>query len=137
MFLSEFFNLNLLSQFLKIVVTKAINPANLNQGNIMQYCYHCSEPISKPAKICPHCKRTMDMSAFESLLAEHESSHLSKKSLRRIWRREHSYLFWPFLTLVIGFIIGGILTYGFAQLQFSLNLADGNLLIKTLFFLKD
>jgi hypothetical protein len=85
----------------------------------MQYCYHCSEPISKPAKICPHCKRTLDMDAFESLLADRDSSHLSKKSLRKIWRKEHSYLFWPLFTLVIGFIIGGILAYGFAQFQFA------------------
>lgn len=90
----------------------------------MQYCYHCSEPISKPTKVCPYCKNTLDMAAFESLLAERESSHLSKKSLRRIWRKEHSYLFWPLLTMVIGFIAGGILAYGFAQFQFSAERLD-------------
>jgi len=90
----------------------------------MQYCYHCSEPISKPAKVCPHCKRTLDLSSFESLFAEKESSHISKQSIRRIWIREHSYIFWPFLTLIIGLIAGGIVAYGFAQFQFASERTD-------------
>jgi hypothetical protein len=85
----------------------------------MQYCYHCSEPITKPAKVCPHCKRSLDISVFESLVTDKESSHLSKNTLRRIWFQEHAHIIWPVVSLVIGFILGGGIFYGIAQLQFS------------------
>lgn len=85
----------------------------------MQYCYHCSEPLLKPAKVCPHCKGTLDLSMYEDLLEEHESSHINTGSVRRIWFLEHSHLIWPAVTLFIGFILGGIMLYFFAQQSFA------------------
>jgi hypothetical protein len=85
----------------------------------MQYCYHCSEPITKPTKVCPHCKRSLDMSMFESLLSEQEDSEIHKISLRRIWFQEHAHIIWPVITLFIGFIVGGLILYGISRLQFA------------------
>ena len=85
----------------------------------MQYCYHCSEPITRPSKVCPHCKRSLDMSMFESMLTEHEESDINPNSLRRIWFQEHAHIIWPAVTLVIGFLIGGLVMFGIDRLQFA------------------
>lgn len=85
----------------------------------MQYCYFCSEPINKPSKVCPHCKGTLDLTLYESLLEERETSHLSTKNTRRIWFIEHAHIFWPVITLIAGVLLGSVLTYGFAQLRFA------------------
>jgi len=86
----------------------------------MEYCPFCAASISEGAKTCHNCKKSLDISAFSFTYApEKNISALNKKVLREIWFKEHSRFIWPFVTLIIGFILGGLLTYGSAQLQFN------------------
>ena len=48
-----------------------------------------------------------------------ESSEKNKDAMRKIWLREHSSKIIPIITLIIGFVIGAILLYSYAQIQFT------------------
>ncbi len=85
----------------------------------MSYCPHCSEPLPKPVKICPYCKRSIDLSLFSSLYQPGESSVTSRKIRRKIWFREKLMIILPIISVLIGFTVGVILTYGFSVAQFA------------------
>jgi hypothetical protein len=84
----------------------------------MKYCPYCAEPLTKPTKICPHCKKSLDFDLIKELLESSETSQLNKKLQMKLWFKERSYIFYPIITLIIGFIIGGVILYGVAQGQF-------------------
>ena len=86
----------------------------------MEYCPYCAAPVSPGAKTCHQCKKSLDISALNfSYLPDENISVINKKAQRKIWLKEHSRFIWPIATLMLGFILGGVLIYGYAQLQFS------------------
>lgn len=86
----------------------------------MEYCPHCSAALSKEnLKKCPYCKKNIDMDDWAAVLEPGESSEKNKDAIRKIWFREHSSKIIPVITLMVGFIIGAILLYSYAQLQFA------------------
>ncbi len=85
----------------------------------MKYCPYCAEALTKPTKICPYCKKSLEFELIKEMLESGESSQIDKKAKFRIWYKEHSHIIYPLITLVIGFIAGAILLYGFAQTQFA------------------
>ena len=86
----------------------------------MEYCPHCSSALSKEnLKKCPYCKKNIDMDDIAAVVEPGESSEKNKDAIRKIWFREHSSKIIPVITLIVGFIIGAILLYSYAQLQFA------------------
>ena len=85
----------------------------------MKYCPYCAEALSKPTKICPYCKKTLEIDLIKEMLEPGDTSQIDSKIKLKIWYKEHSHIIFPFITLIIGFIAGAILLYGFAQTQFA------------------
>lgn len=90
----------------------------------MSYCPHCSELLTKPVKICPYCKKTVDIDLYSQLVKPSESSGKSKKILRKMWIREHTNFILPAVTLVIGVVIGAILLYSYGEIKFASERSD-------------
>ena len=84
----------------------------------MEYCPYCAGPISKPSKICPHCRKSLDTDLLKQIYEPGKTSKLNKKLLMKVWFREKSYILFPIITMIVGFAIGALLFYGFAQVQF-------------------
>ncbi len=84
----------------------------------MEYCPYCAGPISKPSKICPHCRKSLDTDLLKQIYEPGKTSKLNKKLLMKVWYREKSYIIFPIITMIVGFAIGALLFYGFAQVQF-------------------
>ncbi len=84
----------------------------------MEYCPYCAGPISKPSKICPHCRKSLDTALLKQIYEPGKTSKLNKKLLMKVWYREKSYIIFPIITMIVGFAIGALLFYGFAQVQF-------------------
>jgi hypothetical protein len=84
----------------------------------MKYCPYCAESLTKPTKICPYCKKTLEFDLIKEMLEPGETSQIDSKIKLKIWYKEKSHIIFPFITLIIGFIAGAILLYGFAQTQF-------------------
>lgn len=85
----------------------------------MQYCPYCSTPVSSGAKSCHNCKHSLDFNTIADALENNDESSFNKKALRKIWLKERMRFIWPVCTLIVGFIIGGIILYGFASVRFS------------------
>jgi hypothetical protein len=86
----------------------------------MEYCPHCSSTLSREnLKKCPYCKKNIDMNDLAAVVEPGESSERNKDAIRRIWFREHSSKIIPIITLIAGLLIGAILLYSYAQIQFS------------------
>ena len=86
----------------------------------MEYCPHCSAALSKEnLKKCPFCKKNIDMGDIAAVVEPGESSDKNKDAIRKIWFREHSSKIIPVITLIVGFVVGAILLYSYAQLQFT------------------
>lgn len=85
----------------------------------MEYCPYCAEPLTKSYKICPYCKKSLDTELLKQIYQPGTSSKVDKKKLLKIWFMEKSHIIYPVITLIIGFIIGAILFYGFAQAEFA------------------
>ena len=86
----------------------------------MEYCPHCSAALSKEnLKKCPYCKKNIDMGDIAAVVEPGESSDKNKDAIRKIWFREHSSKIIPVITLIVGFVVGAILLYSYAQLQFT------------------
>jgi hypothetical protein len=85
----------------------------------MEYCPYCAEPLTKSYKICPYCKKSLDTELLKQIYQSGTSSKIDKRKLIKIWFMEKSYIIYPVITLIIGFTIGAILFYGFAQVEFA------------------
>lgn len=92
----------------------------------MEYCPYCSTPVSPTQKVCPNCKKTMDLDLLQSMYKVTETSYIDKKVKKHIWFREHTYIIYPIFTLIIGMIAGTIGSYVFAQVQFINERSDYN-----------
>ena len=90
----------------------------------MHYCPYCSSPVSDSAKTCHSCKKSLEFNVIASALENSEESDFKKSALRKVWIKERMRFVWPVLTLFIGFIIGGVILYYLAALQFSLKTDD-------------
>lgn len=98
----------------------------------MKYCPYCAKPLSKPTDLCPYCKKSLDFDLLKEMLETGESSDINNKLRWKIWYKEHSHFIYPFITLLIGFVIGAILLYGYAQVEFASDKSELNEKIKTL-----
>ena len=85
----------------------------------MYYCPFCAEPLNKPYKVCPYCKKVIDINYYQAVYDNPRENKPNRSAQRRIWYKEHAHIIFPVLTLFLGIIIGGILLYGYGQLQFS------------------
>ncbi len=86
----------------------------------MEYCPYCSGPLSKPLKVCPHCKKSLDLQTYQSIFKPGETTKTNKKALRRLWFKEHSRFLFPLLFLVVGLILGAVAMFGYSALRFQL-----------------
>ncbi len=84
----------------------------------MTYCPHCTERLTKPTKVCPHCKKLIDLSLHAALYQPGETSKLNRRALRKIWMAEHSHIITPILTFISGCIVGGIALFFYSQQSF-------------------
>ena len=85
----------------------------------MTYCPHCSAQLPKPMKICPFCKRTVDIDLISSVYKPGESSDVQKKIKRKIWFREKLIIILPLITLAAGFAIGVSVTFIYDEIKFT------------------
>lgn len=85
----------------------------------MTYCPHCSAQLPKPMKICPFCKRTVDLDLISSVYKPGESSDIQKKIKRKIWFREKLIIILPIFTLAVGFFIGLIVMFVYDEIKFT------------------
>jgi hypothetical protein len=85
----------------------------------MTYCPHCSEQLPKPVKICPYCKRTVDINLISSVYTPGDSSDIQRKIKRKIWFREKLIIILPIITLVIGFVVGLFLMFVYDEIKFT------------------
>lgn len=85
----------------------------------MEYCPYCAEKLYKPSKVCPHCKKTLDMELLQAMYEPGEQHQVNKKIKKKIWFMEHSHIIFPVITLLIGFVAGALLSYSMGQLKFA------------------
>jgi len=90
----------------------------------MEYCPYCSTPLYKAQKVCPECKKSLDLDVLQSLYKSPETSGINTKIKKRIWFREHSHIINPIIALFIGLIVGALAAYSAAQIQFVNQRAD-------------
>jgi hypothetical protein len=89
-----------------------------NYEDSMEYCPYCSTTVSPTQKVCPNCKKSLDIEKLQSMYEASETTDIDKKVKKQIWFKEHSHIIYPFVTLIIGLIAGIIGAYSFAQVQF-------------------
>lgn len=85
----------------------------------MEYCPFCSGELVKPVKICPHCKKSLDMDIYQAIFKPGASSKLNKKARRSLWFKENSRFIFPVIFLAIGLLAGSAGMFGFAALHFQ------------------
>jgi hypothetical protein len=90
----------------------------------MRYCPYCSAHVSESAKTCHNCKKSLEFGLIASALENSEESDFNKSALRKIWIKERMRYVWPVITFIAGFIVGGIILYLMATLQFSIKTDD-------------
>lgn len=85
----------------------------------MEYCPHCSGAITKPAKICPHCKKSLNLEMYQSVFEPAETSKPNKAAIRKLWFKENSRYIIPVLFLIAGLIAGVIGMLSYSALHFQ------------------
>jgi len=85
----------------------------------MEYCPFCSGELTKPVKVCPHCKKSLDMDIYQAVFEPGESSKLNKKARRSLWYKENSRYIFPLIFLVIGLLVGSAGMFGYAAFHFQ------------------
>jgi len=85
----------------------------------MEYCPHCSGAITKPAKVCPHCKKSLNLQMYQSVYKPAETSVPNKAAIRKLWFKENSRYILPVLFLIGGMIAGVIGTLSYSALHFQ------------------
>lgn len=84
----------------------------------MEYCPYCSTTVSPSQKVCPKCKKSLDIEKLQSMYESSETTQIDKKVKKQIWFKEHSHIIYPIITLIVGVIAGIIGAYSFAQVEF-------------------
>jgi uncharacterized membrane protein YvbJ len=90
----------------------------------MRYCPHCSESIPDSAKICPNCKKSVEIDLIKSVFGPGEDSSMNKRAWRKLWLKEKSVVIIPVLTLIAGLLIGALIMFIFDQSQFASTRSD-------------
>ena len=90
----------------------------------MKYCPYCATQLNKPSKVCPNCKKVLDLDLLSELYTSGKGSYVNKKLLKQKWFKEHSYIIIPLITLLVGFLIGGIISYIYAKGEFGQEQTD-------------
>jgi hypothetical protein len=85
----------------------------------MAYCPHCSEALPKPVKVCPFCKKAIDVHLLSALYEPGRSSDIDKKIRRKIWFKEKLLIILPLLALVMGLIAGAAAMLAFMETQYA------------------
>jgi len=85
----------------------------------MEYCPYCAEKIYKPSKICPNCKKSLDMDLLQEMYDTGKRDQVNKKIRKKIWFKEHNYIIFPIITLFIGFLVGAAILYSVGQINFA------------------
>lgn len=85
----------------------------------MEYCPFCSGELTKPVKVCPHCKKSLDMDIYQAVFEPGESSKLNKRARRSLWYKENSRYIFPFIFLIIGLVVGSTVMFGYAAFHFQ------------------
>ena len=86
----------------------------------MHYCPYCSASVSEKAKTCHRCKKVLNISILAEAFNTTDDSEIKKSVLRKIKIKERMRFVWPGITLLIGFIVGGIILYLFSLGQFTM-----------------
>ena len=95
-----------------------------DEGDIMEYCPYCAEQLVKPVKICPNCKKSLDVEILKDLYKPGDTTKVNTKIKRRIWFKEHTYILYPIFSCMVGFLLGAIILYSYAQVQFLNDRSD-------------
>lgn len=90
----------------------------------MNYCPYCAAQITKPSKVCPNCKKSLDFELLNEIYTSGTGSQVNKQLLKQRWLKEHAHFVIPAITLLMGFLIGGLLSYTYAQGEFAGQRAD-------------
>ena len=85
----------------------------------MNYCPYCSATIHKKSDVCPECKKVIDHELLGNLYSESDDSAINRQAKRKIWFKERALIIIPALTLIIGFVAGAILMFGYLQIAFQ------------------
>lgn len=85
----------------------------------MEYCPYCATQLTKPSKVCPNCKKVLDLELLNEIYTSGKGSDVNKKLLKQKWFKEHTYIIAPVITLLAGLLLGGIISYTYAQGEFS------------------
>jgi len=93
-------------------------------GVVMTYCPHCSEQLPKPTKICPFCKKTVDLGLISSVYTPGDSSDIQRKMKRKIWFREKLIIILPIIFLAIGLVAGAIAMFVYDEIRFASTRTD-------------
>lgn len=86
----------------------------------MEYCPFCSGALSKPAKVCPHCKKALGLDIYQSVYSPGETTDKNKKARRRLWFTENARFILPGVFLIAGLLAGAIFMFGYATVHFQL-----------------
>ena len=90
----------------------------------MHYCPYCSASVSENAKTCHNCKKSLEFGLIATALENSEESDFKKSALRKIWIKERMRYVWPLIMSIVGFLVGGVILYFMAALQFSIKTDD-------------
>lgn len=85
----------------------------------MNYCPYCATQLTKPSKVCPNCKKALDLGLINEIYMSGKGSKPNKKLLKQKWLKEHNHVIIPVITMLAGFFVGGILSYLYAQTNFE------------------
>lgn len=85
----------------------------------MKYCPYCAEELTQPVKVCPNCKKLLDVDFIKEIYESGKGSQMNKKLLKRKWLKEHAHIIIPVVTLIVGVVVGGLLSYTYAQQAFA------------------
>ncbi len=85
----------------------------------MTYCTYCAGRLTKPFKICPFCKKMLDLNMLKQIYGAGETSRINKWAQNKIWFKEHGYVLTPILTLVLGFGIAAFLLFSFVEIKLN------------------
>jgi hypothetical protein len=85
----------------------------------MNYCPYCAAQITKPSKVCPNCKKVLDFELLNEIYMSGKGSGVNKQLLKQKWFKEHTHIIIPIITLLAGFLIGGIISYVYARGEFA------------------
>lgn len=90
----------------------------------MNYCPYCATQLTKASKVCPNCKKVLDFDLLSEIYSSGKGSDINKQLLKQKWLKERAHIIIPLISLLVGFFIGGMLAYAYAQGEFAAERTD-------------